>query len=240
MTITMNTHREHPGEAMPSPFRSTAAALEFGLVGLNTGSFAMEVAPFGGIKQSGLGREGAQDGFDEYPETQAFQPRLRSMRQGRHIMPSAAGPAGTKSATPQGNARSCSDPNPILPSMAITRRDVMLDSFAIATTRTDALLADHEPHVSSGLIPAQPLVLERAQGSEVWDVDGHRYLDFVGGTGVVNVGHNHPAGDQVRHASERHPLPGAAGHDRRADGRGAGHSGRGAHRRKRLSAGGKR
>lgn len=48
------------------------AALEFGMVGLNTGSVSMTVSPFGGIKQSGLGREGAQVGIDEYLETKAF------------------------------------------------------------------------------------------------------------------------------------------------------------------------
>ncbi|KQO79979.1 NAD-dependent succinate-semialdehyde dehydrogenase [Rhizobium sp. Leaf262] len=47
-------------------------ALEFGMVGLNTGSVSMEVAPFGGVKQSGLGREGAQCGIEEYLETKAF------------------------------------------------------------------------------------------------------------------------------------------------------------------------
>ncbi|MHC8290500.1 NAD-dependent succinate-semialdehyde dehydrogenase [Pseudomonas sp. XS1P51] len=47
-------------------------ALEFGMVGLNTGSVSMEVAPFGGIKQSGLGREGASQGIDEYLEIKAF------------------------------------------------------------------------------------------------------------------------------------------------------------------------
>jgi len=47
-------------------------ALEFGMVGLNTGSVSMEVAPFGGMKQSGLGREGAQCGIEEYLETKAF------------------------------------------------------------------------------------------------------------------------------------------------------------------------
>ncbi|NTF10295.1 NAD-dependent succinate-semialdehyde dehydrogenase [Agrobacterium rubi] len=49
-----------------------AEALEFGMVGLNTGSVSMEVAPFGGVKQSGLGREGAQCGIEEYLETKAF------------------------------------------------------------------------------------------------------------------------------------------------------------------------
>lgn len=49
-----------------------AEALEFGMVGLNTGSVSMEVAPFGGIKQSGLGREGSHLGMDEYLEVKTF------------------------------------------------------------------------------------------------------------------------------------------------------------------------
>jgi succinate-semialdehyde dehydrogenase/glutarate-semialdehyde dehydrogenase len=47
-------------------------ALEFGMVGLNTGAISMEVAPFGGVKQSGLGREGGQIGIEEYLEVKAF------------------------------------------------------------------------------------------------------------------------------------------------------------------------
>jgi succinate-semialdehyde dehydrogenase/glutarate-semialdehyde dehydrogenase len=49
-----------------------AEALEFGMVGLNTGLISTEVAPFGGVKQSGLGREGSQLGIEEYLETKAF------------------------------------------------------------------------------------------------------------------------------------------------------------------------
>lgn len=45
-----------------------AEALEFGMVGVNTGMFSNEVAPFGGVKQSGLGREGSSWGIDEYLE----------------------------------------------------------------------------------------------------------------------------------------------------------------------------
>ncbi|GAB3050999.1 NAD-dependent succinate-semialdehyde dehydrogenase [Acinetobacter apis] len=44
-------------------------ALEYGMVGVNTGSISNEVGPFGGIKQSGLGREGSQIGIDDYLET---------------------------------------------------------------------------------------------------------------------------------------------------------------------------
>ena len=49
-----------------------AEALEAGMVGLNTGMVSTEVAPFGGIKQSGLGREGAQVGIEEYLEMKTF------------------------------------------------------------------------------------------------------------------------------------------------------------------------
>lgn len=48
------------------------AALEFGMVGLNTGMVSTAVSPFGGVKQSGLGREGARMGIEEYLEAKAF------------------------------------------------------------------------------------------------------------------------------------------------------------------------
>ena len=45
-----------------------ADALESGMVGINEGIISTEVAPFGGVKQSGLGREGSKYGLDEYVE----------------------------------------------------------------------------------------------------------------------------------------------------------------------------
>jgi succinate-semialdehyde dehydrogenase / glutarate-semialdehyde dehydrogenase len=45
-----------------------AEGLEYGMVGINTGLISSEVAPFGGIKQSGIGREGSRYGMDEYLE----------------------------------------------------------------------------------------------------------------------------------------------------------------------------
>jgi succinate-semialdehyde dehydrogenase/glutarate-semialdehyde dehydrogenase len=45
-----------------------AEALEYGMVGINTGLMSSETAPFGGIKQSGLGREGSRHGADDYLE----------------------------------------------------------------------------------------------------------------------------------------------------------------------------
>jgi succinate-semialdehyde dehydrogenase/glutarate-semialdehyde dehydrogenase len=43
-----------------------ADALEAGLIGINEGALAAEAAPFGGIKESGYGREGSVHGLDEY------------------------------------------------------------------------------------------------------------------------------------------------------------------------------
>ena len=45
-----------------------AEALEYGIVGINTGLISTEVAPFGGMKESGIGREGSKYGLDEYLE----------------------------------------------------------------------------------------------------------------------------------------------------------------------------
>ena len=45
-----------------------AEALEYGIVGVNTGIISTEVAPFGGVKQSGLGREGSSHGIEDYLE----------------------------------------------------------------------------------------------------------------------------------------------------------------------------
>jgi succinate-semialdehyde dehydrogenase/glutarate-semialdehyde dehydrogenase len=44
-------------------------ALEYGIVGVNTGAVSTEVAPFGGVKQSGIGREGGRAGLEEFMET---------------------------------------------------------------------------------------------------------------------------------------------------------------------------
>ncbi|MCZ4060790.1 NAD-dependent succinate-semialdehyde dehydrogenase [Pantoea sp. LMR881] len=49
-----------------------AESLEFGMVGFNTGAISLEVAPFGGVKLSGIGREGSRYGIDEYLEQKTF------------------------------------------------------------------------------------------------------------------------------------------------------------------------
>lgn len=54
------------------------------------------------------------------------------------------------------------------------------------------LLEARNANVPRGLLTAHPIVIDRAEGPYLWDADGRRYLDFVGGIGVINVGHNHP------------------------------------------------
>jgi 4-aminobutyrate aminotransferase/(S)-3-amino-2-methylpropionate transaminase len=56
----------------------------------------------------------------------------------------------------------------------------------------EELKALRERYVPRGVTTAHPLVADHAQGSELWDTSGRRYIDFVGGIGVMNVGHNHP------------------------------------------------
>jgi 4-aminobutyrate aminotransferase/(S)-3-amino-2-methylpropionate transaminase len=56
----------------------------------------------------------------------------------------------------------------------------------------DELKGLRERYVPRGVTTAHPMVADHALGSEVWDTSGRRYVDFVGGIGVMNVGHNHP------------------------------------------------
>jgi 4-aminobutyrate aminotransferase / (S)-3-amino-2-methylpropionate transaminase / 5-aminovalerate transaminase len=54
-------------------------------------------------------------------------------------------------------------------------------------------ILERERHaVARPLIVHEPIVADRARGSTITDVDGNTFVDFVGGVGVVNVGHNHP------------------------------------------------
>lgn len=57
---------------------------------------------------------------------------------------------------------------------------------------TDDLLVARDHAIPRGVLTAHPLVIDRAEGAHLFDIEGNRYLDFVGGIGVLNVGHNHP------------------------------------------------
>ena len=56
----------------------------------------------------------------------------------------------------------------------------------------EELLARRHQAVVRGVSYATPLFADRAVNSEVWDVEGKRYVDFAGGIAVLNTGHCHP------------------------------------------------
>jgi 4-aminobutyrate aminotransferase / (S)-3-amino-2-methylpropionate transaminase / 5-aminovalerate transaminase len=58
--------------------------------------------------------------------------------------------------------------------------------------RSREILERERRAVAHPLIVHEPIVAERARGSTITDVDGNTFVDFVGGVGVANVGHNHP------------------------------------------------
>lgn len=64
--------------------------------------------------------------------------------------------------------------------------------MAETASKTASLLSRRQNNIPRGIVTAHPVVAAKAKGSELWDVEGRRYLDFVGGIGVLNIGHNHP------------------------------------------------
>lgn len=56
----------------------------------------------------------------------------------------------------------------------------------------DALISRRQQAVPRGPFNVAPIFASRAEGAKLWDVEGREYIDFCGGIGVQNVGHNHP------------------------------------------------
>ncbi|MDD2050019.1 2-aminoadipate transaminase [Pseudomonas putida] len=72
----------------------------------------------------------------------------------------------------------------------------------------------HE-HISQSLSVVHPITLSHGKNAEVWDTEGKRYIDFVGGIGVLNLGHCHPGiVAAIQHQATRltHYAFNAAGH----------------------------
>ena len=64
---------------------------------------------------------------------------------------------------------------------------------------TERVQEARERYVARG-VSTPPLVVERAEGARIWDVDGREYIDFAGGLGCANLGHNLPAVVDALHA----------------------------------------
>ncbi|HSI97839.1 MAG TPA: 4-aminobutyrate--2-oxoglutarate transaminase [Gaiellaceae bacterium] len=81
--------------------------------------------------------------------------------------------------------------------MAVTR--VIELRTAIPGPRSREILERERHAVARPLVVHAPVVAAEASGSTITDVDGNVFLDFVGGVGVLNVGHNHPRVVQAIH-----------------------------------------
>ena len=56
----------------------------------------------------------------------------------------------------------------------------------------ESLLSRRQKAVARGPFNVAPIFASRAEGAKLWDTEGREYIDFCGGIGVLNVGHNHP------------------------------------------------
>ncbi len=65
--------------------------------------------------------------------------------------------------------------------------------------RSERVQEARERYVARG-ISTPPLVVERAEGARIWDAEGREYIDFAGGLGCANLGHNLPAVVDAVHA----------------------------------------
>ncbi len=54
------------------------------------------------------------------------------------------------------------------------------------------LYEEYDEFVPRGVVTTHPVFVNRAQGSQMWDIHGNEFIDFAGGIGVLNVGHRHP------------------------------------------------
>ncbi|MBM1309018.1 4-aminobutyrate--2-oxoglutarate transaminase [Sulfitobacter mediterraneus] len=66
------------------------------------------------------------------------------------------------------------------------------------------LVARRDASVARGVASAAPIYASRAENSELWDVEGNRYVDFAGGIAVLNTGHRHPKVIAAAKAQEDH------------------------------------
>jgi len=74
----------------------------------------------------------------------------------------------------------------------MTTNNQAANSQITSNITNEELLARRKAVLPTGLGVAFPIFAAKAKNSEVWDVEGNRYVDFVGGISVLNTGHSHP------------------------------------------------
>jgi 4-aminobutyrate aminotransferase/(S)-3-amino-2-methylpropionate transaminase len=81
---------------------------------------------------------------------------------------------------------------------------IVSEAMAGAAVTNAQLIARREAAVPRGVASAAPIYAKYAENAELWDVDGNRFIDFVGGIGVLNTGHRHPKVIEAAKAQEDH------------------------------------
>ncbi len=71
-------------------------------------------------------------------------------------------------------------------------KNIVSEAVAAADVNNAQLVARRDSAVPRGVASAAPIYAKYAENAELWDVEGNRYIDFVGGIGVLNTGHRHP------------------------------------------------
>ncbi len=81
---------------------------------------------------------------------------------------------------------------------------IVAEAVAGADLTNAQLVARREAAVPRGVASAAPVYAKYAENAELWDVEGNRFIDFVGGIGVLNTGHRHPKVVEAAKAQEDH------------------------------------
>ncbi len=80
----------------------------------------------------------------------------------------------------------------------------IVPDIAVEVQTNAALVKRREAAVARGVVSAAPIFASYAENAELWDVEGNRYIDFVGGIAVLNTGHRHPKVIAAAKAQEDH------------------------------------
>ncbi len=71
-------------------------------------------------------------------------------------------------------------------------KNIVSQAVADADVTNAQMVARRDAAVARGVASAAPVYAKYAENAELWDVEGNRFIDFVGGIGVLNTGHRHP------------------------------------------------
>jgi len=83
-------------------------------------------------------------------------------------------------------------------------KNIVSQAVAAADITNAQMVDRREAAVPRGVASAAPIYAKYAENAELWDVEGNRYIDFVGGIGVLNTGHRHPKVIAAAKAQEDH------------------------------------